>query len=313
MYVVSIIHIKQGSRSVPGKTTSSLQGRIIRCILFDFGDTLWTRKDAAAWHRAEQAGNQRAIALLKSTFPDTMLSIADPVVFGEQFRHVVETRTRNKQSPGYEPDFELATIEALQELGLPTVERPVAGEIFGALRVRIPESRHLFHDALPTLAELQQRGFLLGVVSNRWHGGKPFQEDLQVMGLLDYFDTDLMAISGDLNIRKPNPAIFQHALDALGVPAEEAAMVGDAFGADVIGAKQLNIFAIWKPKARLREEAGRSLPPGTPLDGDHLAAYAYKKEAKKYGLSPEDSHTRSDLIIEHLSELLDVFPKAGLQ
>jgi HAD superfamily hydrolase (TIGR01549 family) len=298
---------------VPGKIVSSLKGRTIRCILFDFGDTLWTRKDAATWHRTERAGNQRVVELLKKIFPGTALPTSDPMLFGEQFRKAVEVQANNMKTPSHEPDFELATIKALQQLGFPVIERTTACEIFEALRVRIPESRHLFDDILPTLAELQHRGFLLGVVTNRWYGGEPFLEDLQSMGLLDYFDANHMAISADLGVRKPNPAIFQHALDALGVPAEEAAMVGDAFGADIVGAKQLNIFAIWKPKARLRAEVRKTLPPGTQLDGDHLAAYAYKREAKKYGLSPEDSQTRPDLIIEHLSELLDVFPKAGLQ
>ncbi len=298
---------------MPGKIVSSLKGRTIRCILFDFGDTLWTRKDAASWHQAERAGNQRATELLKRIHPVAVPATPDPLHFGEKLRQTVEAHANSKKSPHYEPDYALATVEALQQLGFPDIERTEAQKIFEALRVRIPESRHLFDDILPTLGELQRRGFLLGVVTNRWHGGEPFLEDLEAMGLLDYFDANHMAISADLGIRKPNPAIFQHALDALRVPAEEAAMVGDSFGADVVGAKQLNIFAVWKPKARLRAEVRKTLSPGTQLDGELLAAYAYKKEAKKYGLSAEDRHIRPDLIIEHLSELLAVFLKAGVQ
>jgi HAD superfamily hydrolase (TIGR01549 family) len=298
---------------VQGKAVPSLTGRTINAILFDFGDTLWTRKDAAIWQQAEQAGNQRAVDLLHQIYPPEAFPSVDSASLGERFRKTVEAEARNLQRPGYEPDFALATQNALQQLSFPTIELSVAAEIFEAMRVRIPESRHLFDDILPTLAELQRRGFLLGVVTNRWYGGEPFLEDLQIMGLLDYFDTDHMAISADLGIRKPNPAIFQYALDALQVPAEESAMVGDSFGADVIGAKQLNIFAIWKTSPRLRSEVRRTLPPGTQLDEEHLAAYAYKKGAKKYGLSPEDSRVRPDLIIEHLKELLDVFPKAGRQ
>lgn len=298
---------------MPRKIVPSLTGRTIRCILFDFGDTLWTRKDAAVWQQAEQDGNRRVVELLHTLFPTEAFPATDPIAFGAQFRKIVETQARQIQRPGYEPDFALATQQALQQLGLPTVEPATAAEIFEALRVRIPESRHLFDDILPTLAELQRRNFLLGVVTNRWYGGKPFLEDLQIMGLLDYFDADHMAISADLGIRKPNPAIFQYALDALRVPAEEAAMVGDSFGADVVGAKHLNIFAIWKTSPRLLAEVSKTLPTGTPLDDRHLVAYSYKRSAQKYGLSPEDSQTRPDLIIEHLQELLDVFLKAGPQ
>jgi HAD superfamily hydrolase (TIGR01549 family) len=298
---------------MPRKIVPSLTGRTIRCILFDFGDTLWTRKDAATWQQAEQEGNKRVVALLHKLFPAETLPASDPIAFGEQFRKTVETQARQLMRPRYEPNFALATQQALQQIGLPTVESAVAAEIFEALRVRIPESRHLFDDILPTLAELQRRNFLLGVVTNRWHGGEPFLEDLQIMGLLDYFDADHMAISADLGIRKPNPAIFQYALDALHVPAEEAAMVGDSFGADVVGAKHLNIFAIWKTSPRLRAEVSKILPAGATLDDRHLVAYSYKRSAQKYGLSPEDSQTRPDLIIEHLQELLDVFLKAGPQ
>ncbi len=298
---------------MPRKIVPSLTGRTIRCILFDFGDTLWTRKDATIWQQAEQEGNKRAVALLQKLFPTVTLPASDPIAFGDQFRKTIEVQARQIQQPGYEPDFALATQQALQQLGLPTIESAIASEIFEALRVRIPESRHLFDDILPTLAELQRRDFLLGVVTNRWYGGEPFLEDLQIMGLLDYFDADHMAISADLGIRKPNPAIFQYALDALHVPAEEAAMVGDSFGADVVGAKHLNIFAIWKTSPRLRAEVRKTLPAGAPLDGDHLVAYSYKRSAKKYDLSPEDRQTRPDLIIEHLQELLDVFLKAGPQ
>lgn len=299
---------------MPGKTVPSLTGRTIRCILFDFGDTLWTRKDVATWHQIEQEGNGRAVELLHQIYPpEAFPSSIDPVSFGKQLHKMVKKEVHKLQRPGYEPDFALATLTALQQLGFPAIERSTAGEVFEALRVRIPGSRHLFDDILPTLAELQRRGFLLGVVTNRWYGGEPFLEDLQVMGLLDYFDANHMAISADLGIRKPHPAIFQHALDALGVTAEEAVMVGDSFGADVIGAKQLNIFAVWKPQPRLRTEACEELPGDTQLDDDRLAEYAYKQGTKKYGLSPEDSHRRPDLIIEHLSELLAVFLKAGVQ
>src|SRR5947199_1949139 len=84
----------------------------------------------------------------------------------------------------------------------------VCKAIFEALRVRVPESRPLFPDTLSTLAALQQRGFLLGIVTNRQHGGKPFFNDLRTIGLLDYFREHHIAVSADLGVRKPPPALF---------------------------------------------------------------------------------------------------------
>ena len=97
--------------------------------------------------------------------------------------------------------------------------------------------------------------FNWAVVSNRHWGGKLFQEDLQTLGLLEYFDPRHMAISVDLGIRKPNPAIFLHTLNALNVPPEQAVMVGDSLLSDIVGGKMLGIFTVWKPKPSVRTQA----------------------------------------------------------
>ena len=44
--------------------------------------------------------------------------------------------------------------------------------------------------------------------------------------------------------RSPHPTIFQAALDALGVQAAEAVMVGDSLEEDVAGARALGMRAI---------------------------------------------------------------------
>ena len=68
-----------------------------------------------------------------------------------------------------------------------------------------------------------------------------------------------MAISADVGVRKPHPAIFQYALDGLNVSPEETAMVGDQLKADIAGAKGLHILSIWKPAA-VRSSAERRTP-----------------------------------------------------
>jgi HAD superfamily hydrolase (TIGR01549 family) len=233
-----------------------------------------------------------------------------------------------RQAPvGHEPDFVLATHRALLDLGFPSVNHEISAAIFEALRIRISESRTLFSDVLPTLAELQRRGFLLGVVTNRQYGGQVFLDDLRKLGLLEYFAPEHISISGDLSIRKPNPAIFLNTLDALHIALNEAVMVGDNLYADVGGAQSLNIFAVWKPKMALRARAcaqaagsdeaqprnGASTTETTKpvLDNDYLLDFVHQHDTKYY------QHTyhkpQPDLIIEHISDLLAVFPKAGKQ
>jgi FMN phosphatase YigB (HAD superfamily) len=143
-------------------------------------------------------------------------------------------------------------------------------------------------------------------VTNRQWGGELFIEDMQNFGLLEYFDPRYIAISGDLGIRKPNADIFLYALNGLGYTPEEAAMVGDSLSADVVGAKRVNSTAIWKPKPFLLAEARAAQPQSATLKEEHVLDYIKSWERKHWQLVHED--VRPDVIIEDLSNLLDVFP-----
>jgi len=233
---------------------------------------------------------------------------------GQTLRKSFEKQIRFKthQHIEYEPDFALAAMDALQQLGVPGVTRAFGEAIYEALRVRSCDSRMLFDDTLSTLAALKERGYLLGVVTNRHYGGVPFHEDVRTLGLLDYFELGHMAISADLGIRKPHPDIFLHALKRLNVLPEEAAMVGDSLSADVVGAKRLGILAIWMPKVSLREAARAALFATTAsqhieqpvLTNDYLLTYMRQTE-KRGRQTPAD--ISPDVIIERLSNLLDIF------
>ena len=64
------------------------------------------------------------------------------------------------------------------------------------------------------------------------------------MGIDDYFDVIL--ISEIEGVRKPELEIFQLALDRLGVLAQNSIFVGDNPTADISGAKNAGMRAIWK-------------------------------------------------------------------
>lgn len=254
--------------------------RNIRCVLFDLGGTLWQHRDDAVLQACEQASNERALARLRQHAGCEVFADVDETTAGALLRRAVERsiRDRTRENPLYEPDFAQATREALQASGVPGVDADCGEAIYEALRVSSLASRQLFEDALPTLRALKQRGYLLGVVTNRHYGGEPFREDLREIGLLDYFDYSHMAISADLGIRKPHPDIFNYALKALNVLPREAAMVGDSLRADVAGAKMMGIVAIWKP----------------------YRLHHHRHHDNEMGMVP-------DVRIEHLRDLLDIF------
>jgi len=279
--------------------------------LFDLGSTLWTSKDERVIQTNERIANLRAVLELFRFTGTGVYSEMDVDELGRLLRKSFEKqiRVRTRQLVEYEPDFVLATMDALQQIGIPAVTHECGEAIYEALRVRTPDIRVLFDDTLSTLAALKERGYRLGVVSNRHFGGVPFHEDLRAMHLLDYFELQHMAISADLGIRKPNPDIFLHTLNSLHVSPGEAVMVGDSLRGDITGAKRLDILAIWMPKASLRAEALASMRASGQaqqqvLTDDYLLAYT--RQIEKRGRQTPDN-VRPDIIIECLSDLLTMF------
>jgi len=252
----------------------------VRCFLFDLGSTLWMRQEEGTQQAKEQAYAQVGNMLHRARGGE-IFAIQNAMILGHQVHKAIGRllRAEKEQRPEYEPDFALAAMQALQQLGLVEADRELGEAVFEALRVRSSVSRVLFPDTILTLQTLKQRGYRLGVVTNRDYGGQLFREDLQTMGLLAYFEYQHMAISADLGIRKPHPEIFQYALKRLNVLPEEAAMVGDNLKADVGGAKGLNMLGIWKPNP---------------------AALARNQATQPEKIVP-------DLTIEHLQDLLEVF------
>jgi REG-2-like HAD superfamily hydrolase len=90
-----------------------------------------------------------------------------------------------------------------------------------------------------TLEELRRRGYRLGVISNADGRIDPL---LESVGLHEHFE--LVVDSGLVGIDKPDPRIFHHALEQMGVQPHEAVYVGDIYEIDVQGARAAGMRAI---------------------------------------------------------------------
>lgn len=88
------------------------------------------------------------------------------------------------------------------------------------------------------LSRLSAGGLALAVVSN---SEGTVEAMLTEVGLRRHFAT--VVDSWHVGVSKPDPRIFQIALDRLGVPAHQAIMVGDTPAADVAGARAAGIAA----------------------------------------------------------------------
>src|SRR5579863_6005175 len=156
------------------KPLSERRVRAVRCLLFDFGDTLWSRRDLEQWRHMENAANTRAAALLRALAASDHWPDLSDEALGRRLHEAIDERMNWQilHQPYSQPNGGMVAAEVLRRWQIADIDQARGVAIFEALRVRIPQSRPLFADVLPTLAELRRRGFLLGAVSNRHWGGQ---------------------------------------------------------------------------------------------------------------------------------------------
>jgi putative hydrolase of the HAD superfamily len=221
----------------------------LEAILFDAGNTL-------LFLDYERLAPAVGAAVGHPLTPDGLAAVA-----GEAAR-------RLERGAGTEKERATLFLEGLFLLaGCPEASLPGVRDAL----YRLHMERHLWsavesrtHAALDRLRAL---GVKLGVVSNS--DGRA-EEALRAAGLLDYFD--LVLDSAHVGVEKPDPRIFQIALDRLGVPAGAALYAGDIYEVDVVGARAAGLDVVLiDPRG---EHRGRDVD-GYPSVGtlfDHLLA-----------------------------------------
>lgn len=94
-------------------------------------------------------------------------------------------------------------------------------------------------DVKPTLKALRSKGYKMGVVSNR---SNPIDDEIVELGFDSYLD--FYFASGDIQIWKPDPGVFEHALFLTESTPETTAYIGDNYYTDIIGARNAGIYPI---------------------------------------------------------------------
>jgi FMN phosphatase YigB (HAD superfamily) len=283
-----------------------LQGRHIRCLLFDLGETLWVHCNQATMERITERQTRQCATLLQTYIPALPPLVSDYYQWSVQLRQAISKRYQAQRYQDYEqePDPILVTAKACQDASLPPLEKTQLACLFEAFRPPLAEARILLDGARETLRALRTYGLLLGCVTDRWYGGLSFREDLRQLGLLEYFAPEAIIVSADCGKRKPHPTPFCQAMAVLNVSAEETAMVGDFLSRDIAGAKRLQMAAIWKPKERLLRQVPASLQEARQ---EALLRAARHEEEATYPEVPFpalEPFLQPDGIIEHIAELL---------
>ncbi len=192
----------------------------VQAIFFDIGDTL-VFDDPPLKERLVSAAQSVGQTL-------------DPARLTEAFR-VAEAFAVKRYVAGIvwnAPGALRETVAVLwSTLGLPPLNDTQWATLASAFMSR-PFTRYAPPEALPLLAELKRRGFVLGAISD-WEETLP--EVLCDLGLLDCFD--VLAISAVVGETKPNPLLFEDALAQVHLPSSACLHVGDWYELDAAGAQ----------------------------------------------------------------------------
>jgi len=103
-----------------------------------------------------------------------------------------------------------------------------------------PRKKNLFEGSEKVLAYLQQK-YTLHIISNGFK--ETTLTKMETCNLNPYFSN--VIISEDAGVNKPNRAIFEYALHKAGAQKQESIMIGDSLEADIRGAQDFGIKAIF--------------------------------------------------------------------
>jgi putative hydrolase of the HAD superfamily len=193
----------------------------LRAVLFDYGGTLdapgvpWVERFLQLYREAGWGESKERI---RAAFGHaTRCAYNDTQVSGFSLEETVAFHVERQREYLGRPDAKLST--------------EVADRFVRLARADLQTSRE-------TLERLQPR-VALGVISN-FYGNVHLLLEAGIAPLLS-----VILDSTRVGISKPDPAIFNLALERIGCAATEAVYVGDSFEKDVVGAHAAGVHTAW--------------------------------------------------------------------
>lgn len=140
------------------------------------------------------------------------------------------------------------------------VNNRYSDELFQMLVRKRKESKveafdHVHPEIIPLLEGLKKKGLKIGLITNCFKEEKDAIEDCE---LIKYFD--VVCMSCELGIKKPDRKIFDICLERLGLAAEDCLYCGDGGSNELAVAKEMNmkpVQALWYLKDGVGQPVGR--------------------------------------------------------
>ncbi|MFX1315880.1 MAG: TIGR02253 family HAD-type hydrolase [Promethearchaeota archaeon] len=103
------------------------------------------------------------------------------------------------------------------------------------------DSIKLYEDVKPCLEKLRKMGIKTAIISD----GIPIKQYEKILRLKIDKLIDLVVISDEIGIKKPNPKLFDYCLKKFGLKGSETIYIGDRIDKDIIPARLNNICSVY--------------------------------------------------------------------
>lgn len=114
---------------------------------------------------------------------------------------------------------------------------------------------HMHVEIVPMMEKLKEQGIKIGLISNCYS-----EEAMVIKESVLYPFFDVVCLSCDEGIQKPNPVILERALRKLGLSADECLYVGDGGSNELVAASSVGMQAaqaVWYLKEGTMQPVGR--------------------------------------------------------
>lgn len=222
--------------------------------------------ERASWQAITSQADEALTNYLREQGMELNLS-----TFPREFRRRLDKYFKKREKDLLETTYSFVLRDLLTDKGYGDVSEEILRTGLDRLFAVTQTNWVLEEDTLPTLQKLEENGYRLGLISNAGD-----DEDVQQLarrfGIDRYFD--FILTSAACSYRKPHPRIFELALSNWYFLPSEAVMVGDNLDADVRGAQQVGLYAIW-----LSRRAGRQTDEHLSIRADATLSSLYELPA----------------------------------
>lgn len=179
--------------------------------------------------------------------------------FPVEFRRRLDEYFKQREKDLLETTYSFVLRDVLTDKGYGDVSDEIIRSALDKLFAVTQTNWLLEEDTISTLKKVEEDGYRMGLISNAGDD-KDVQQMIHKFGIGHFFDFALT--SAACSYRKPHPRIFELALSNWYFLPAEAVMIGDNLDADIRGAKEAGLGAIWIKRRAASQ--GATQPQGQP-------------------------------------------------